>query len=84
MKEFVDVLLLIAAQFFETVLDSRQSVHGGQYYTTALTQLLNSDSSQQCNLFQQPVLHRTSNIYTDSLLSCGICNCIVTNAECTL
>jgi hypothetical protein len=66
MKEFVDVLLLITAQFSEAVLDSRQSVHGG-HYTPPLTQQQNSDSSQHCNLFQQLVLQETYNIYAYSL-----------------
>ena len=61
MKEFVYVLLLITAQFYEAFLDSRQSVHG-VHYTAARTQQYNSHSSQQCSLFQQLVLQETSNI----------------------
>jgi hypothetical protein len=38
MKEFVDALSLITEKFSEAVLDSGQSVHGGQHDTTLLAQ----------------------------------------------
>ena len=83
MKEFVDVLLLITAQFSEAVLDSRQSVHGVPY-TPPLTQQYNSHSSQQRKLFQQLVLQETTNIYPYSLLVCRILNFTLTNVQCPL